>query len=118
MNRKGLNPSDVDRLIHEPVRFEIMTILYSAQDADFVYMQRRLEVNQGKLSSDLARLNEAGYIDIKKTFEGKIPITICKLTKKGRTAYEKYIQQLKQKAAATPEYGTEGQLRSRGSAST
>ena len=109
---------EVDKLIHEPVRFEIMRILYSAQNADFVYMQRQIEINQGKLSSDLARLREAGYIQIHKTFQGRIPITICKLTKKGRSAYESYIQHMKQKLANLPEFGVNGQLRSSRSASS
>lgn len=117
MSHTGTKSTEVDKLIHEPVRFEIMTILYAAQDADFVYLQRRLQVNPGKISSDLTRLQEAEYIAVEKTFDDKIPITICKLTKKGRKAYENYIQQLKQKIAETPEYGVQGQLRSRDSSS-
>jgi DNA-binding transcriptional ArsR family regulator len=82
--------SSLDRLIHEPARLMIMTVLYAVNEADFVYLQRECGFTQGNLSSHLSRLEEGGYLTIAKTFKGKYPLTICKLTRKGREAFEVY----------------------------
>ena len=82
--------SSLDRLIHEPARLMIMTVLYAVNEADFVYLQRECGLTQGNLSSHLSKLEEVGYLTITKTFKGKYPLTICKLTRKGREAFEVY----------------------------
>jgi DNA-binding transcriptional ArsR family regulator len=82
--------SSLDRVIHEPARLMIMTILFAVEEADFVYLQRECGLTQGNLSSHLSKLEEAGYLTITKTFKGKYPLTICKLTKRGREAFEVY----------------------------
>ena len=53
-------------------------------------MQRTTELTKGNLSSHLTRLEQAGYAEIEKTFRGKIPLTVCRLTKAGRAAFERY----------------------------
>jgi len=85
----------LDRLIHEPARLMITTILYAVEEADFVYLQRECGLTQGNLSSHLSKLEEAGYLTITKTFKGKYPLTICKLTRKGREAFESYSRQMR-----------------------
>jgi DNA-binding transcriptional ArsR family regulator len=91
MNEIGLKDlSSLDRLIHEPARLMIMTVLYAVKEADFVYLKRECGLTQGNLSSHLAKLEEVGYLTITKTFKGKYPLTICKLTRKGREAFEAY----------------------------
>lgn len=82
--------SDVDRIIHEPARLMIVALLYSLKEADFVFLQRESQLTRGNLSSHLVRLEEAGYVKIDKTFRGKIPLTVCSLTRAGRTAFEEY----------------------------
>jgi len=82
--------SSLDRLIHEPARLMIMTILFAVEEADFVYLQRECGLTQGNLSSHLSRLEDAEYLTITKTFKGKYPLTICRLTRKGREAFESY----------------------------
>jgi len=47
-------------------------------------------MNKGNLSSHLARLEEAGYVEIEKTYRGKVPMTLLRLTRKGRTAFDEY----------------------------
>jgi DNA-binding MarR family transcriptional regulator len=84
----------LDRLIHEPARLMIMTVLYAVPEADFLYLQRECGLTQGNLSSHLAKLEEAGYVTIIKTFKGKYPLTICSLTKKGREAFEEYVRKI------------------------
>jgi DNA-binding MarR family transcriptional regulator len=88
--------TEVDRLIHEPARLMITAILYAVESADFLYLQRETGLTKGNLSSHLARLEEAGYVQIEKTFQGKIPLTVARLTAKGRQAFEAYRQQMRQ----------------------
>jgi DNA-binding transcriptional ArsR family regulator len=87
--------SDVDRVIHEPARLVIVSLLYALKEADFVFLQRESELTRGNLSSHLVRLEEAGYVRIEKTFRGKVPLTLCSLTRSGRTAFETYRQTFK-----------------------
>jgi DNA-binding transcriptional ArsR family regulator len=87
--------ASLDRVIHEPARLMIMTVLYAVTEADFLYMQREFGLTQGNLSSHLAKLEEAGYVLISKTFKGKYPLTICSLTQKGRGAFEAYLSKMR-----------------------
>lgn len=96
MSRDGIRElSSLDRVIHEPARLMIMTILYAVEEADFVYLQRECGLTQGNLSSHLTRLEERSYLTISKTFKGKYPLTLCRLTKKGRQAFEAYSAALR-----------------------
>jgi DNA-binding MarR family transcriptional regulator len=84
----------LDRLIHEPARLLIVTILSSVASADFLFLQRETGLTKGNLSAHLSRLEEAGYIQVEKTFKGKFPLTICRLTSDGQKALKLYRQQL------------------------
>lgn len=86
--------TDLDRLIHEPARLLILTILSPVASADFLFLQRETGLTKGNLSAHLSRLEEAGYVKIEKTFKGKLPLTICKLTTVGKKALSQYRQQL------------------------
>lgn len=86
----------LDRLIHEPARLLIVTILASAASADFLFLQRETGLTKGNLSAHLSKLEEAGYVQIEKTFKGKLPLTICKLTGAGKSALKDYRQQLQE----------------------
>ena len=96
---------NVDRIIHEPARLIIVAILYAVESADFLYLLRETGLTKGNLSSHLARLEDAGYVDIEKTFQGKIPRTICRLTDSGRTAFDNYRKRLKCAIETMPEEG-------------
>ena len=94
----GLNPQkviEVDRIIHEPARLLIMTILSAVDSADFLYLQNETGLTKGNLSSHLSKLEAAGYVNITKTYRGKIPLTVCKLTRPGQNAFIIYREQLK-----------------------
>jgi len=90
-----LTLADLDRIIHEPSRIMIVAILHHLESADFLYLRRETGLTQGNLSTHLMKLEKAGYIQIEKTFRGKIPRTMCSLTEKGRQAFETYRQTLK-----------------------
>jgi DNA-binding transcriptional ArsR family regulator len=95
MSNELKNMVDFDRLIHEPSRLMIVSILSAVESADFLYLQRETSLTKGNLSTHLSRLAEAAYIEIEKTYRGKIPLTICRLTPTGQKAFEIYRQQLK-----------------------
>lgn len=86
---------DVDRIIHEPARLTIMALLSGAEEADFVFLMRETGLTKGNLSSHLGRLEDAAYIEIEKKFRGKIPLTVLRLTPKGRAALRTYREQMK-----------------------
>ncbi len=86
---------DLNRLLHEPARLMIATILYSAPEADFLYLLNATGLTRGNLSTHLARLEEAGYVEIEKTYRGKVPMTLLRLTKTGRVAFEQYRNRVK-----------------------
>ena len=93
------NPSDLknlNRLIHEPARLMIISQLYVVESADFMFLQNQLEITPGNLSSHLSKLEEAGYVEIVKEFIERKPHTALQLTQKGRGAFKKYRQNLKQ----------------------
>jgi DNA-binding MarR family transcriptional regulator len=84
----------LDRLIHEPARLLIMTILSTVESADFLFLQRETGLTKGNLSAHLSKLEAAGYVKIEKTFKGKLSLTVCKLTTVGKKALTEYRQQL------------------------
>lgn len=86
--------TELDRLIHEPARLLIVTILSTVESADFLFLQRETGLTKGNLSAHLSKLEDAGYVKIQKTFKGKLPLTVCKLTAAGTKAVTQYRQQL------------------------
>lgn len=86
----------VDRVIHEPARLLIVAILSGLESADFLYLLRETGLTKGNLSSHLARLEETGYVHIEKTFHGKLPLTICRLTASGQQAFKDYRKKMRQ----------------------
>ena len=95
--------ANADRTIHEPSRLVIVAILYCVKSADFLYLLRETQMTKGNLSSHLAKLEESGYVAIEKTYRGKVPLTICRLTKSGRTAFRQYREQLRRAMDSMPE---------------
>lgn len=87
---KELNP-----LLHSQLRLAVMSILLSAEEAEFVYLKEKTQAAAGNLSIQLDKLSEAGYIEIEKSFAGKKPRTVCRMTPKGREAMAEYVEALK-----------------------
>ena len=94
MNGQAQQIANLDRIVHEPARLSILTILDAVGEADFLYLQREGGFTQGNLSSHLAKLEEAGYVEIKKTFKGKLPLTLCSLTTRGERALRDYSRHM------------------------
>lgn len=95
--------AELDRTIHEPARLMILAILYIARSADFVFIQRQTGLVGGNLSSHMSRLEDAGYVQVEKTFVDRTPRTLYHLTETGRAAFQQYRQGLLQILSSLPE---------------
>lgn len=85
----------LDPLLHSELRLAVMSLLLSVEEADFVYIKQQTGATSGNLSIQIDKLQQAGYIDVTKSFEGKRPKTTCKITSQGIKAFEKYVEALK-----------------------
>jgi DNA-binding HxlR family transcriptional regulator len=95
MNQHIQKIAELDRVIHEPGRLMIVALLFAVERSDFLYLQHETGMNKGTLSSHLSRLEEAGYVEVVKTYRGKIPQTLLSLTAEGREAFVQYRRKLK-----------------------
>ena len=95
MNQQIRTIADLDRVIHEPGRLMLVALLFAVEKSDFLYLQHETGMNKGTLSSHLSRLEEAGYVEVEKTYRGKVPQTLLRLTAAGRKAFEQYRRDLR-----------------------
>ena len=87
---KELNP-----LLHSELRLAVMSILLGVEEADFVFIREQTGASAGNLSVQIDKLQKAGYITVEKTFRGKKPCTVCRITTVGRDAFAEYVDALK-----------------------
>jgi DNA-binding MarR family transcriptional regulator len=85
----------LDPLLHSQLRLAVMSLLISVEEAEFTFLREKTESSAGNLSVQLDKLEKAGYIGIEKCFKGKRPVTTCKITKTGLSAFEEYVENLK-----------------------
>lgn len=85
---------DLDTVIHSPARLQIVSTLLLLEEADFIYLLNVTKLTRGNLSTHISKLEDAGYVEIEKTFRNKRPLTLLKLTEQGRNAYEVYRKTL------------------------
>src|SRR5258708_10348201 len=90
MSKKIQQLAEIDRVIHEPARLMIAALLDAVDEADFQYLHQTTGLTKGNLSVHLSKLEEAGYVAIEKTFRGKYPLTVCRLTGSGKDALCSY----------------------------
>jgi DNA-binding MarR family transcriptional regulator len=95
--------SDLDTIIHAPARLMLLTILYVVEAADFALLANQAGLSSGNLSTHLSKLEEAEYVEIEKSFRGKRPHTMIRLTESGREAFRRYREQMQQALGALPE---------------
>lgn len=86
---------ELDPLLHSQLRLAVMSILMSVEEADFVYLREKTESTAGNLSVQLDKLARAEYITVEKGFAGRKPRTVCRVTDKGRRAFEDYVDTLR-----------------------
>ena len=88
------NPIALDPIIHVRVRLGIVSALAVEESLTFNELKERLETSDGNLSVHARRLEEAGYVEIRKSFAGRIPRTDYRLTGRGRQALERYLDHM------------------------
>jgi len=88
---KPIRPDKIDSVIHERVRLAIVSALAVAPEMSFNELKATLSLTDGNLSAHSRTLEEAGYIRINKSFEGRRPLTTMRLTPKGRHAFRLYL---------------------------
>ena len=86
----------LDPIMHSELRLAVMSILAGVEDADFSYLKQQTGATSGNLSVQIDKLSAAGYISVEKGFKGKVPCTTCKITAAGLTAFENYVNSLKE----------------------
>ncbi len=80
----------LDRVVHEPARLLILAVLNSAEEVDFAFLQTATGLTKGNLSRHAGKLEEVGYIEIRKYFRGKVPATGYRITPDGQAAFAGY----------------------------
>ena len=84
----------LDPLLHAELRLAVMSLLISTDEAEFPYIKEQTGATAGNLSVQVDKLSAAGYIEVEKTFKGKRPCTVCRITPKGLQAFETYVKAL------------------------
>ena len=69
--------------------------LFQVDEIGFFYRNQETKATAGNLSVQIDKLSKAGYIEVTKTFKGKMPCTLCRITPKGVEAFEEYVEALK-----------------------
>jgi DNA-binding transcriptional ArsR family regulator len=85
-----------DELIHAPTRLSIVSLLAASQWADFQFIRDSVGMSDSALSKQLATLDQAGYVEIRRGFVGKRPRTSARLTSAGRAAFEQHVAALQE----------------------
>jgi len=91
---KNFDYQQLDEIIHSRIRLAIMAVLVTVDEAEFTFLREKVNATDGNLSTHLKKLENAGYVAVSKTFENRKPISRYVLTKKGRNAFEIYVQRL------------------------
>jgi DNA-binding MarR family transcriptional regulator len=106
-DRSGDSPphplSKIDPVVHAPARLMVLTLLYVVEAADATFLVGQTGLTWGNLSTHLGKLEESGYVTVEKSFRGKRPCTMIRLTSEGRTAFQRYRANLQQALADLPE---------------
>lgn len=91
--------AQLDNIIHQPIRLQIMAALVGLEkneQVNFIYLRNLLKLTDGNLGAHLAKLEEAGYVKLEKTFIDKKPCTFVSASGKGRDAFIEHVNALKE----------------------
>ena len=95
------NAVRIDRIVHERLRLGILSALAVNESLTFNELKKLMETTDGNLSVHARKLEEAGYVSCRKSFEGRVPRTEYTLTASGRKALEKYLNHMEALIRAT-----------------
>jgi DNA-binding transcriptional ArsR family regulator len=86
---------DLDRMVHEPARLAILTVLSAAEEVEFLFLVKVTGLSKGNLSVQAQKLEAAGYVETRKAFRGRVPVTSFRLTPQGKAALLAYHEQMR-----------------------
>jgi DNA-binding transcriptional ArsR family regulator len=86
--------SKLDELLHSRIRIAAVTALSLVEEGEFTWLREKVGATDGNLSTHLRKLEDAGYVEVRKAFEGRKPVTYYSLSVRGREALEVYIARL------------------------
>lgn len=86
----------IDQVIHAPARLMVLSYLFVVEKADFVFLKNMTGLTWGNLSTHVSKLEEAGFLDVEKGFQGKKPHTLLRLTDRGRASFREYKKSMQQ----------------------
>ena len=86
---------DLDPVLHSQLRLSIISTLMTVEEANFNFIKETTNATSGNISIQIKKLQEAGYIEVKKSFKNNYPNTALSITSKGREAFETYVNNLK-----------------------
>jgi DNA-binding MarR family transcriptional regulator len=87
--------NDLDPLLHSQLRLAIVSMLLTSEKVEFTHIQEETKAAAGNISLQIKKLQEAGYINVEKTFKNNYPKTMLSITDKGVKAFESYVNDLK-----------------------
>ena len=95
--------ASIDQVIHAQARLMVLSYLYVVDSVDYVFLMHLTGLTWGNLATHLNKLEEAGYIQVEKTFQGKKPHSTVRLTDRGREAFRAYKKSMQQVLDDLPE---------------
>lgn len=84
----------LDDVIHSRIRLATMAILAAVDDAEFTFLRERVQATDGNLGTHLKKLEDAGYVEVEKTFVDRKPVSRYRLTTTGRRAFREYVARI------------------------
>ena len=85
---------DLDPILHSQLRLAVISLLISVKEAEFTFIKEQTNATAGNLSVQVNKLKEAGYIEVIKQFKDNYPLTTCRITAAGITAFDEYVKNL------------------------
>jgi DNA-binding MarR family transcriptional regulator len=86
---------DLDPLLHSQLRLAIISMLVTSEKVEFTHIKEETKAAAGNISIQIKKLQEAGYINVEKTFKNNYPNTMLSITDKGVKSFEAYVNDLK-----------------------
>jgi DNA-binding HxlR family transcriptional regulator len=87
---------ELNPVVHGKLRLALLSLLTGVEEAEFTWLRQKTGATDGNLGAQLLKLEEAGYVSVKKRFVQRKPQTLYRMTEAGRTALTEYVQALKQ----------------------
>ncbi len=86
---------NLDPLLHSQLRLAIISMLVRSEKVEFTHIVEETKAAAGNVSIQIKKLQEAGYINVEKSFQNNYPKTMLSITNKGVKAFESYVNDLK-----------------------